>query len=272
MKRLFFFCLLFTALVLGGNHLSAQNDPHHWALEDFHFDYEVTQVLVHNGKDADSAVLHSFYRKNGVYAAARISGKMNKKEDFLVIANQDGIFFIFDDHKKTITIVNSKKILSDLASITKWIKMDSLIANFKKKSDGKQIQSVKTGNTKQVGSYTAEEYMVSDSSHKVSVWCAKVDFPTPSDYILGSSFGNMIRMMSSQQASGHPLMQALLQPKTLITEIDHGGSHNGNRTEMYTRSIAQVATTIPIAGYQVNDYSDMTFMEILQAEMKKRDK
>jgi hypothetical protein len=35
--------------------------------------------------------------------------------------------------------------VSDLAGLTKWIRMDSVIANMRKRTDGKNFQSVKTG-------------------------------------------------------------------------------------------------------------------------------
>ena len=156
-----------------------------------------------------------------------------------------------------------------MSGLSKWIRMDSLMAHMHQNPDGKHIQSVKTGNTKQVGTYTSEEYLLTDSLGKrASVWCARVDFNTPADYLLGAGGMNVIKMMSGQMAA-HPLFQALTQPRTLITEINVRDS-SGRRMGMYTMSIKnQIPTSFPTTGYHVDDYSNMSIPEIFQAEMKK---
>jgi hypothetical protein len=76
-------------------------------------------------------------------------------------------------------------------------------------------------------------------------------------------------MMSSNMAA-HPLMQALLQPRALVTEIKLRDSTGAGRMELQTQSIDQITKTVSTAGYSVNDYSNMTLPEIFQAEMKRR--
>jgi hypothetical protein len=96
-----------------------------------------------------------------------------------------------------------------------------------------------------------------------------VDFLTQGDYIKTAVAGNWLNMMTNQQ-SDHPLFQALMQPMTLLTEIDLKDSTGNTEMEMHTVSINPVTTTVSTAGYTVNDYSNMTLPEIFQAEMKKR--
>ena len=265
-----FFTVWLLVSLLQGNMSMAQTQPSYQLPDTYRFDYEVTQVLVNKKNSADTCTMHFFYTKSGDYAAARISRKDNMKGNLLVVFTRDGISIIFDEHSKNITILSVRKLISDLSGITKWIRMDSLIANMRKKTDGKDFQSVKTGNTKQVGSYTSEEFRVSDNKGlKGSVYCAKVDFNTPLDYILGAVSGNFLKMMSGRMTA-HPLFLALTQPKTLVTDIDAGDSADGNRMNMHTVSISQTPTTVSSTGYVVNNYSDMTLPEIFQAEMKKR--
>ena len=71
-------------------------------------------------------------------------------------------------------------------------------------------------------------------------------------------------------ATDRPLFQALMQPKTLVTDIDMLDSTGGHRMNMHTESIRQTPTTISTSGYTVDNYSNMTVPEIFQAEMKKR--
>ena len=148
--------------------------------------------------------------------------------------------------------------------------MDSLMANMRRKTDGRDFQSVKTGNTKQVGGYTSEEYGISDNNgHRGSVWCAKVDFNTQMDYVLSAIGGNLVKMMSSKMTT-HPLIQALLQPKTLITDIEVGDTADGHKMKMHTLSINQTSSIVSTSGYLVKNYSNMSLPDIIQAEMNKR--
>jgi len=271
MKSKFFSPLMLLSNLFLGNVLFAQEKPQYNLPDSYRFDYEVSQMIVNKKSTADSCIMHFFYTKSGDYAGAGINGKSGGKEKLFVVFTRDGNGIIFDERKKDITIVNFRKLVSDLGGLLKWIKMDSLIAQLREKPNGKNIQSVKTGNTKQIDSYTTEEYSVSDNKdHKVSVWCAKVDFFTPGDYILGAGGSNLIKMMNNRMGS-HPLLLALTQPKTMVTEIDRVDSRDVTGMVMHTESIRQNSTTVLTNGYKVKNYSNMTLPEIFQAEMSKKD-
>ncbi len=237
----------------------------------YRFDYEVSQSLTSKKNAADSGTIHFFYTKSGDYAAAKFSGKENMKGNLFVVITRDGFCIIFDDHHKDITILSIHKLMSDLIGMAKWIRMDSLMASMRGKMNGNDFQSVKTGNHKSLGSYTTEEYSASDSrGHKTTVWIAKVDFDTQTDYLLATVGGNFLKMMGSQQTSAHPLFQALTQPRSLITELESVDSAGINKMSMHTVSISLTTSSVATSGYTVSNYSNMTFPEILQAEMKKR--
>jgi hypothetical protein len=265
------FFLLFLCLGLLKVIPSLAQTPSGYKLPDsFQFDYTVTQTVHHAKKVPDSSVMHFFYTKSGDYAGADVSRNANGKGNLFIVLTREGNSIIFDEHSKSITVISIRKLASDLAGLTKWIRVDSIIANMRKRTDGKEMKSVKTGNHKQVGNYTAEEYLVTDGrSHRGSVWCAKMDFNTQGDYIMGAVGGNLIKMMSSNLAS-HPLLQALTQPRTLITEIEINDSTGSRKMEMQTQSIDQLTKTVSTSGYSLSDYSNMTLPEIFQAEIKKR--
>ena len=269
MKMKSVFALLLLACLLQGNISFSQTQTPYKLPDIYRFDYEVVQMLINNKNAADTSVMHFLYTKSGDYAAAIVGRKSSMKGNLVIVFTRDGNSIIFDEHKKNITVISVRKLISDLSGLAKWIRMDSLVANLQKKTDGKDFQSVKTGNTKEVGGYASEEYSVSDNKNdKASVWCTRVDFNTPGDYILGVGGVNILKMMSAH-LTAHPLFQALTQTKTLITEIDFRDPANGNGMDMHTVSISQTPTMIPTAGYQVNNYSNMTLPEIFQAEMKK---
>jgi hypothetical protein len=267
--KIFFLLLLFFGL-LKVNDSPAQMSSGYKLPESFQFDYAVTQTVFHAKKTPDSSIMHFFYTKSGDYAGVEMSRNDNTKGNLFIILTREGTSIVFDEHNKSITVISIRKLVSDLAGLTKWIRMDSVIANMRKRTEGRNFQSVKTGNKKQLGNYTTEEYTITDhKGHKGSVWLSKMDFNTQGDYIMGATGGNLIKMMSSNIAS-HPLLQALTQPRVLVTELELTDSLGTRKTELQTQSIEPVTKTVSTPGYSLNDYSNMTLPEIFQAEMKKR--
>ena len=229
MKQLFFLFLCFS---LQRAFPSLAQTPSGYKLPDnFQFDYTVTQTVRHAKKIPDSSMMHFFYTKSGEYAGAEISRNANSRGNLFIVLTREGNSIIFDERGKSITVISIRKLASDLAGLTKWIRMDSVIANMRKRTDGKNFQSVKTGKKKQVGNYTTEEYTITDrKGHKGSVWVSSVDFNTQGDYIRRAVRGNFIKMMNSNTAT-HPLLLALTQPRALVTEIELNDSTGASRME-----------------------------------------
>jgi len=240
--------------------------------DSFQFDYTVSQTLHHEKNVSDSSILYFFFTKSGEYAGTEMSRSENSRGNLFIILTRERNCIVFDDHNKTVTVISIRKLASDIAGLSKWIRMDSVMAHLRRREGGKEIKSVKTGNHKPIGNYTTEEYVVTDSGgRKGSVWCAKMDFDTQGDYLMAAIGGNFIKMMSSNITS-HPLLQTLTQPRTMVTEIAFMDSTGAPRMKMKTRTIEQRSKTISTAGYSLNDYSNMTIPEIIQAEMKKRNR
>ncbi len=267
--KLFFFVWLLAGM-LKGNGSFAQTPPAYKVPDMYRFDYEVEQVVANKKNSADSSHLHFFYTRSGDYAAARMSGGTNQKGRLFLVVTRDGMGIIFNEHNKNITVISIRKLASDMADLTKWIRMDSVMAHMRMNKKGAGFHSVKTGNTRQTGGYPSEEYTVSgDRGNKGSVWITKVDFLTQGDYLLSATGGNWIKMLSGNQET-HPLLQALTQSKTLVTDVNFKDSTGAREMEMHTISISPSNTTVSTSGYTISDYSNMTIPEIFQAEMKKR--
>jgi hypothetical protein len=239
----------------------------------YKFDYEVVQSLSSHKKANDTCTIHFYYTKSGDYAAVRMTGKERMKGNLLIVLTREGICTIFDEHNKNITILSIRKFASELLNLTKWIRMDSVMSYMRKKTDGKEVQSAKTGTSKPIGNFTTEEYSVSDTKgHKGSVWIARVDFPTQLDYLTGAFGGDLPKMMGmfSGRMNAHPLFQALTQPHSLVTEVNLPDSTGGKEMNLYTAGISVISTSLSTSGYQVNNYSNLTLPEIFQREMQKR--
>jgi hypothetical protein len=269
MKQIFFFLMF--AGVLTGKESVAQTPTAYKVPDMFRFDYTVDQVLISQKQGADTSVMHFAYTKSGDYAAIRMSGREGSRGNLTMVISREGMGVIFNERHKEITVINIRKLASDFATgLTKWIRMDSLMANMHRKGDGHAFKSVKTGNTQSIGNYTAEEYtMTGKRHHSGSLWFAHVDFNTMGDYMMGAMGANWIKMIGFQKGVD-PLFQAMTQPKTLITAIDLKDSTGAHKCDMHTLAIDPVTSTISTSGYTINDYSNMTMPEIFEAEMKKR--
>jgi hypothetical protein len=268
MKKKSFYVLWLLVFMLQGTLSFAQAPAPYKLADNYRFDYEVVQQVSGERKGMDSSDIHFFCTKSGDYAGARLLGKRNKK--LFILLTKDGMSAIFDEQTKNIIVINVRKLVTDLTGLMKYIRMDSLMAEMKKNSNGKEIQSMKTGHTRSVGNYTSVEYTLTENgSQRGSVWIARVDFSTPMDYMLGALGSNWIKMMMGQQTA-HPLFEALGQPKTLISSVDLRDSTGAEKMKMNTVRIDSVTTSISTSGYTVSDYSNMTLREIFQAEMKKK--
>ena len=237
----------------------------------YHFDREIIQVGSGKKNASDSSRFYSYYTNSGEYAGLRMQGKTANHAGWAIVTKNGNIVF-FKERDKTATVISIRKIVSDLADLAKWIKMDSVMAAMRRGVDGQKSKSAKTGKTKTIDGYPAQEYSVTDSSGRVSlVWCAKVDFPVAIDYILSAGAGKWIPMISSRLES-NPLLQALISPGTLVTTIQVTDSLGKSNSMLRTDAIRKVPTDFPTAGYTVIDYSNSSLMEIFHAEMRRNSK
>ncbi len=272
MKNKFLVTLLLIGSMFQGNKLSAQTAVLYSLPGSYRFDYEVDQLVTGRKNATDTNTMRFYYTKSGDYAAVSLPARDKMKGNKFVLLTRDGILVVMNEHKKNITIVSLRKMSSDMMTLVKYIRMDSLMANMHRNSEGKELKSVKTGNTKTIGTYTAEEYTVSGrSNEKATIWCAKVDFNTLGDYLKDVIGMNFIGMMGAGQQHDHALMQTLMQPKTLVTSIETTDSTGLKTNNLQTVYIGSTQMTVATSGYSVNNYSDKTLPEIFQSEMKKRD-
>lgn len=256
----FIFILLITGKI------SYQQKPSYPLPDSYQFDYEVVQVIAGKKNTSDTNSMHYLYTKSGEYAALKMVSRKGKET--LMVFTKDGTSIIFDDEKKSIMIINMKNMLGEFANMAKGMKKDSL-SGHKGKFDPSRFQSAKTGNTKKIGNYTAEEYKVSDSGkYKATIWYAKVDFNAQLYYLLGMGAGNMVKMGSSGMGA-NPLLQTITDPKTLLTEMVSADTDEGKGINMYTKSIESISTSVSTKGYQVNDYSNMDMKQMMEEKGKR---
>ncbi len=258
-------------LCLMGVHSSFGQAQTSYKLPDaFKFDYQVTQVITEKQRSANPDTAQFFYTRSGEYAATAFAGREGRKGNLLLVLTRDGICIFFNEHNKNITIVSVRKLVSDLSGFMKWIRIDSLMSAMRSGTNQKDFKSAKTGNTKTIFGYSTEEYSVSDrKNQRGSVWFTKVDFNGPADYIFDAVGASYLKMMGGGM-SDRPLLQALTRSKTVITEMDLKDSAGARAMQLQTIQIGAISKTVSTSGFEVNDYSNMTFPEIFRAEMKNR--
>lgn len=148
------------------------------------------------------------------------------------------------------------------------------MAHQRMNSDSAYFHSFKSGKTKPLNNFTTIEYIVTNHKREGSVWIANVDFPTQSDYFMNMMGTGMISMMGNRtmgdRMATHQLMQAMMQQKTLITEIEMPDSAGNHGINLHTVSLLATSIKISLQGFAVNDYSNMTMCEIIESEMKRR--
>ncbi len=265
--------LLFLIASLLITEIHAQTAPVYALPDAFNFDYTLTQTVAGN-RTGDSAFFHFYYTRSGEYAAAEWSKNENKKGNLLIVLTRAGNVIVFNRREKQISIMNPHKLMTDMMGMLKWIRMDSLMAHLRRNPDHPEFHSAKSGKTKTLGSYTSTEYAVIGPKQTGSIWIANVDFPVQSDYFMNMFGTAMMSMMGngamSDKMSTHPLMQAMMQPKALITDIEMSDSAGNRKLSLHTVSLLASSTNISTQGFDVNDYSNMTLSEIFEAEMKRR--
>ncbi|PWT70605.1 MAG: hypothetical protein C5B59_19540 [Bacteroidetes bacterium] len=238
----------------------------------FNFDYTLSQTAS-GKKPGENRTYHFYFTKSGEYAAAEWSSSENKRGNLLIVLTRVGNIVVLNNREKNVTILNTHKLMADMMGMLRWVRMDSLMAHLRSRSDSSDFHSAKTGRTKPLNNYTAVEYDVTRHRHKGSVWIANVDFPTISDYFASFMRTGMMPMGKRSMEDGmatHPLLQALMQPKTLITEIEMSDSTGNRGFNLQTLSLLPTRSSVSLQGFAVSDYSNMTLREIFEAEMKRR--
>ena len=262
-KRSYFLSLI---LFININYSFAQT-PSAFSLPDgYHFEREIIQVLKSHKNPSDSTRIFSYYTNSGEYASVRMEGSPSKPMGQVVITKTGSMLF-FNEKEKTVTVINIQNILKDIANLAKWIKMDSLMAAMRRHTEGNEIKSVRTGQTKTIFGYPADQYSVTDKHGHISmVWCAKVDFPVIVDYILGAGAGKWLPMISTR-LNDHPLFQELISPGVIATDVQTTDSLGKTATLLRTESIQAVSWDFKTAGYKLIDYSNYSLMEILRTAL-----
>ena len=130
--------------------------------------------------------MNYFFTGNGDYAAIKPEEKGSTS---LIIYTKGGNMLIVNEKDKTIMVMNMGKFIGDAARIGK--EMAEKRKDHPANKDSMSVKSSfsKTGKTKTICGYPAEEYEIKSEKGVMSVWYLKADFDTQLIYTMG--MGNM---------------------------------------------------------------------------------
>jgi len=223
------------------------------------FDWEVQQRMRkdddddddHNGK-AYKEVTY-FFTSGGEYAAV----KPEDKSFSLMVYSKKGHTWLFDDKKKTITVMSMPKTVGEGAAMGKAIAEDIKKAPLHKDRDDETITITKTGKTKSVLGYTADEYEMKNNrvqttsktskTGTASFWYAKVPFDPVKIYTMGAGRpADMSAMQKNPKMKNNIAAIPVLNQNYLWVETEAGAIKG-----METTTIKKVNNTINTAGYTI---------------------
>jgi hypothetical protein len=248
----------------------AQQDDHaneYNVPSSFSFDYKVVYQVNDEDKNTTRTMTY-YFTKSGDYMGM-VPPKETERDVEFMINTKDGNMLSFMDEpssknqngsQKTLTILNMRSMLKGLSNVAKTMPQNEK----KKEHAGKDNLSdfKKTGRTKQVFGYTAEEYVKPVSgedrngkmhSGTVSVWYAKVDFDPEMMFSLG--MGKLSGSRTHGTLQNNVFELGLTQKNYLLVEayfIETGGK---SETGMKVIDLGKTAFNQSTTGYQVKNFN-----------------
>jgi hypothetical protein len=230
------------------------------------FDWQVTQRMPKSEDDGKNGKAYKqviyYFTTSGEYAAI----KDEDKSFGLMIYSKKGHTWLFDDKNKIITVMNMPKTVGEGGmlgkEIAEKIKKEPLV----KDKDDEKFTITKTGKTKNILGYTADEYEMRNNQIKttgstvksgtMSLWYAKVPFDPIKVYTMGVGRpADISKIQNNPKMKNNMFAIPVLNKNYLWVETEAG-----NRKGMETTEIKNVNNTIYTAGYKIkvmNSLKDM---------------
>lgn len=251
------------------------------------FDYKVVYEINNEEKKTPETVNY-YFTKNGDYMSMETADSEKEKDMNFMIRSRDGLMITFgeesvpknqDKNRKVLKVMDMRSMMKGsgeaMAALAKNLPKKEN-ADVEKKKPNELDNFVKTGKTKQVFGYTAEEYSKEftkeekgkEHSGTMSVWYAKVDFDPEMMFSMG--MGNMAAGQSQAKAQqSHPnnmLGLGLTQKNYLMIEMDFAEKGGKSGTGMKVVSIEKTNFSKSTEGYYIKNYSGMSMKEMMQKE------
>ena len=291
MKKLFYLIILVALSILRTSAQETGKAPEYKVPGAYHFDYKVVYEV--NREDNKAPETMSYYfTKNGDYMSIETPEMEKEKDVSFMISTKEGLMITFGEESVPKNPNQSRKVLKimDMHSMMKGSgeAIAALAKNMPKKENTEAEKKkpndldnfVKTGKTRQVFGYTAEEYSTEIKKEEngkmhegtMSVWYAKVDFDPEMMFSLG--MGNLGRGgAQSRMNQTHPnnmLGLGLTQKNYLMIEMDFAEKGGPYKTGMKVVSIEKTGFNKSTEGYFIKNYAGLSMKEMMEKESAER--
>jgi hypothetical protein len=217
------------------------------------FDWQVTQLTGADDDDEKPQEVTYYFTTSGDYAAV----KPQDKSFSLMVYSKGGHTWMFNDKSRTIIVMSMPKVVGQGALAGKQMAEHFKKGPLKKDVDDEHLSMRKTGRTRQIAGYTADEYEMTNttaSSGKTaaaSFWYAKVPFDPVKIYTMGAG-----RPADPDKLRNDPKMKnnfaaiPLLNVNYLWVETEAGG-----KIGLQTLSIKKSPVTVTTTGYTIKTFN-----------------
>ncbi len=291
MKKLIYLFLLIMPGVLKISAQEANKAPEYKVPAAYHFDYKVVYEISREENKTPETMSY-YFTKDGNYMSMEPQDSQKDKDMNFMISTKEGLMITFgeepvpkspDKNRKVLKVIDMHSMMKgtaeSIAALAKDIpKKDKTEAEKKKPNELDNF--VKTGKTKQVFGYTAEEYskhFTKDENGKqrsgtMSVWYAKVDFDP--EMMFGMGMGNPSAGKSqSNMNQSHPnnmLELGMTQKNYLLIEMDVAETGGKSGTGMKVVGIEKTNLSKSTEGYYIKNYAGMSAKEMMQKESQEK--
>jgi len=257
----------------------------------YHFDYKVVYEI-NKEENKTPETMSYYFTKNGDYMSME-SSEMEKEKDMnFMVSTKDGLMITFGEepvpkdpnqHRKVLKVMDMHSMMKGsgeaMAALAKSMpKKENPEAEKKKPNELDNF--VKTGRTKQVFGYTAEEYSKEIKKEEngkmhegtMSVWYAKVDFDPAMMFSLGMGglAGGGAQSKMNQTHPNNMLGLGLTQKNYLMIEMDFSEKGGKSGTGMKVVSIEKTNFNKSTEGYFIKNYAGMSMMDMMQKESEEK--
>jgi len=257
----------------------------------YSFDYKVVYEVDREDKKGPETMSY-YFTKNGDYMSME-SPEMEKEKDMnFMISTKDGLMITFgeepvpkkqDQRRRVLKVMDMHSMMKGsaetIAALAKAMpKKDPVDAE--KKKPNPMDNFVKTGRTKQVFGYIAEEYSKEIKKEEngkmnegtMSVWYAKVDFDPEMMFTMGmgSMAGGGAQSRMNQNHPNNMLGLGLTQKNYLMIEMDFSEKGGKSGTGMKVVSIEKTNFNKSTEGYLIKNYAGMSMREMMEKESAER--
>jgi len=285
---------IFILILLGVPRISAQetNPAKQYKVPaSYHFDNKVVYEVDREEKKAPET-MNYYFTKSGDYMSIETPNSEKDKDMNFMISTKDGLMITFGEepvpknpnqHRKVLKVMDMHSMMKGagegMAALAKNMpKKENAEAEKKKPNDLDNF--VKTGKTKHVFGYTAEEYskeIKKDENGKMhegtmSVWYAKVDFDPEMMFSLGmgSLAGGGSQSRMNQSHPNNMIGLGLTQKNYLLIEMDFSEKGGKSGTGMKVVSIEKTNFNKSTDGYFIKNYAGMSMKEMMMKENEER--